>query len=119
GWAAFELADRPRLPPRAEVPANLLGRGVDHVRAGHQAPDRQDARPHGTRQTARGRWSYPCPQLPGLNTFGISTDGSPAALLQPCFSAIQNNSDLSQGLKSVNGGTVERKDGRQQHGDVP
>jgi len=35
------------------------------------------------------------------------------------FSAIQNNSDLSQGLKSVNGGTVERKDGRQQHGDVP
>jgi hypothetical protein len=27
------------------------------------------------------------------------------------LSAIQNNSDLSQGLKRVNGGTVERKDG--------
>ena len=35
------------------------------------------------------------------------------------FSAIQNNSDLSQGLKFVNGGTVKRKDGRQQGGDVP
>src|SRR5262249_26430462 len=39
--------------------------------------------------------------------------------LPPCFSAIQNNSDLSQGLKSVKGATAERKDGRQQHGDVP
>jgi hypothetical protein len=27
------------------------------------------------------------------------------------LSAIQNNSDLSQGLMPVNGGTVERKDG--------
>jgi hypothetical protein len=47
---------------------------------------------------------------------GFQRDGSPAA---DGFSAIQNNSDLSQGLKPVNGGTVERKDGRQQHGDVP
>jgi hypothetical protein len=57
----------------------------------------------------------PAPDGQVLIRSGFQRDGSPAA---DGFSAIQNNSDLSQGLKSVNGGTVERKDGRQQNTEM-
>jgi hypothetical protein len=46
----------------------------------------------------------PAPNGQVLIRSRFQRDGSPAA---DGFSAIQNNSDLSQGLKSVNGGTLE------------
>jgi hypothetical protein len=53
----------------------------------------------------------PLSQRPGLNTFNDfkEMDRLPTA---DGFSAIQNNSDLPQGLKPAIGGIVDRKDSR-------
>src|SRR5262249_50733013 len=47
-------SDRPlhRPHPQGRQASGLTGRTVDQVRAGHQRPDRQDARPHRARQAA-------------------------------------------------------------------
>jgi len=44
-----------RPHPQGREAGGLAGRAVDQVRAGHQSRDRQDARPHRARQTARCR----------------------------------------------------------------